>query len=57
MSCSAGPLNRLVLAAGSVADDLGYVALADIAGVLGIRTTEYRVIGGQARVLRAVTRR
>jgi hypothetical protein len=43
---AAGPLNRIVLAAGSVADDLGYVALADIARVLGTRTAEYRVIGG-----------
>jgi hypothetical protein len=41
-----GPLNRLVLAAGSVSDDLSYVALADIARACGNRTTEYRVIGG-----------
>lgn len=40
------PLNRIVLAARSVADDLSYVALADIAGVLNTRTTEYRIIGG-----------
>jgi hypothetical protein len=40
------PLNCIVLAARSVADDLSYVALADIAGVLDTRTTEYRIIGG-----------
>ena len=39
------PLNHLVLAAGSVADDLSYVALADISRLLGT-TTDYRVIGG-----------
>jgi hypothetical protein len=43
---AAGPLNRIVLAARSVADDLSYVALADIAGVLNPRTSEYRIIGG-----------
>ncbi len=43
---AAGPLNRIVLAAGSVADDLSYVALADIARVLSTRTTEYRMISG-----------
>ncbi len=42
----AEPLNRIVLAARSVADDLSYVALADIARVLNTRTTEYRIIGG-----------
>jgi hypothetical protein len=42
---AAGPLNHLVLAAGSVADDLGYVALADISRLLDT-TTDYRVIGG-----------
>lgn len=40
------PLTRITLAAGSVADDLGYVALADAARALGGRTEEYRVIGG-----------
>ncbi|MBO0823588.1 MAG: hypothetical protein J2P27_06975 [Actinobacteria bacterium] len=40
------PLNRIVLAARSVADDLSYVALTDIAGVLGSRTTDYRITGG-----------
>jgi hypothetical protein len=39
-------MSRIVLAAGSVADDLGYVALADISDVLGTQTTDYRVIGG-----------
>jgi hypothetical protein len=38
------PLTRVVLAATSVADDLGYVALADLASVLG--TSTYRIIGG-----------
>lgn len=38
------PLTHVVLAAASVADDLGYVALADLAGVLGSST--YRIIGG-----------
>jgi hypothetical protein len=38
------PLTRVVLAAASVADDLGYVALADLANVLGEST--YRIIGG-----------
>jgi hypothetical protein len=40
------PLNRMVLAARSVADDLSYVALGDIAGALNPRTREYRIIGG-----------
>jgi hypothetical protein len=43
---AAEPLNRIVLAARSVADDLSYVALADIAGALNPRTSEYRTIGG-----------
>lgn len=38
------PLTRVVLAATSVADDLGYVALGDLADVLGAST--YRIIGG-----------
>ena len=38
------PLTRVVLKATSVADDLGYVALADLADVLGAST--YRIIGG-----------
>jgi hypothetical protein len=38
------PLTRVVLAARSVADDLGYVALGDLANVLGAST--YRIIGG-----------
>jgi hypothetical protein len=42
---AAGPLNHLVLAARSVADDLGCVALADISRLLDT-TTDYRVIGG-----------
>ena len=41
------PLSRLVLGAASVADDLGYVALADLARALGEGVgTNYRVIGG-----------
>jgi hypothetical protein len=35
-----------VLAAASVADDLGYIALADLSRVVGEVTTDYRVIGG-----------
>src|SRR3954471_10505619 len=38
------PLTRVVLKATSVADDLGYVALSDLADVLGEST--YRIIGG-----------
>jgi len=38
------PLTHVVLKASSVADDLGYVALADITDVLGSST--YRIIGG-----------
>lgn len=40
------PLNRLVLSAASVADDLSYVALADLAHALGEVTADYRIIGG-----------
>jgi hypothetical protein len=40
------PLNRLALGAGSVTDDLGYVALNDLAGALGDMAEDYRVIGG-----------
>jgi hypothetical protein len=38
---AAEPLNRIVHAARSVADDLSYVALADITGALNPRTSEY----------------
>jgi hypothetical protein len=38
------PLTRVVLSATSVADDLGYVAISDVANVLGSST--YRIIGG-----------
>lgn len=38
------PLTRVVLAATSVADDLGYVAIYDVANILGSST--YRIIGG-----------
>jgi hypothetical protein len=40
------PLSRLLLGAGSVADDLGYVALADVSQVMGKDVAAYRVIGG-----------
>lgn len=41
------PLNRLVLAAASVSDDLGFVALSDLSGVLAELTDiESRIIGG-----------
>jgi hypothetical protein len=40
------PLTTLVLSAASVADDLGYVALADLAHALGEVTADYRIIGG-----------
>jgi hypothetical protein len=40
------PLTSLALGAGSVADDLGYVALNDLAGALGDIAANYRVIGG-----------
>jgi hypothetical protein len=39
------PLSRLVLQATSVADDVGYVALADLGRVFG-DDADYRVIGG-----------
>ena len=38
------PLNRLALVATSVADDLGFVALADLSRVMA--GDAYRVIGG-----------
>jgi hypothetical protein len=40
------PLTSLVLGASSVADDLGYVALNDLAEALGDIAADYRVIGG-----------
>lgn len=40
------PLTRVTLVAASVSDDLGYVALNDLATVLGDVTNEYCVIGG-----------
>jgi hypothetical protein len=40
------PLTRLALSAASVADDLGYVALSDLAQAVGNVTDDYRVIGG-----------
>ena len=43
---SGTPLTRIALGAVSVADDLGYVALADLAQALGGLTEDYRIIGG-----------
>ena len=40
------PLNRLALSAASVADDLGYVAFADLGHALREVTADYRIIGG-----------
>jgi hypothetical protein len=40
------PLSHLVLAAASVADDLGFVALADLRTALAEVTGDYRIIGG-----------
>jgi hypothetical protein len=40
------PLSRLALTASSVAGDLGYVALNDLAAALEDITADYRVIGG-----------
>ena len=43
---SGAPLTRLTLGAASVADDLGYVALGDLARALGDIAADCRVIGG-----------
>lgn len=43
---SSTPLTSLTLVAGSVADDLGYVALSDLTRALGDIAEDYRVIGG-----------
>jgi hypothetical protein len=40
------PLTRLTLGAASVTDDLGYVALSDLARALGDIAADCRVIGG-----------
>jgi hypothetical protein len=40
------PLTGITLVAASVADDLGYVGLTDLAQALGGLTEDYRVIGG-----------
>lgn len=46
------PLNRLVLSANSVADDLGFVALADLADAIrGPNLGETRIIGGHMVML------
>jgi hypothetical protein len=43
---SSTPLTNLTLGASSVADDLGYVALDDLARALADIAADYRVIGG-----------
>jgi hypothetical protein len=40
------PLTSLALGASSLADDLGYVALSDLAGALADIAADYRIIGG-----------
>jgi hypothetical protein len=40
------PLNQVILSAASVADDLGFVALADLPRAIGDDVSDYRVIGG-----------
>jgi hypothetical protein len=40
------PLSRLVLIASSVADDLGYVALADVTKAIEKDAPDHRIIGG-----------
>lgn len=40
------PLSHLVLSASSVAGDLGYVALADLARAIGNDPSDHRIIGG-----------
>lgn len=40
------PLTSLTLGATSVTDDLGYVALSDLARALGDIAADYRIIGG-----------
>jgi hypothetical protein len=47
------PLTGLTLAAASVADDIGFVALNDLARALKGRTADYRVIGGHMVTLLA----
>lgn len=47
------PLTKLTLGAASVADDIGFVALSDLARALKDRTAEYRVIGGHMVTLLA----
>ncbi len=49
------PLSRLALSAGSVADDLGYVALADLSHVMGKDVADYRVIGHPVAAFRAIS--
>ena len=40
------PLARLALAASSVVDDLGYLALADLAKAIREDVSDHRIIGG-----------
>ena len=49
------PLSNLVLLAASVADDLGYVALADLARAVGDDASGYRVIGGHMMTVLAAS--
>ncbi len=42
---SSTPLTSLTFGASSVTEDLGYVALGDLAGALGDIAGDYRVIG------------
>jgi hypothetical protein len=46
------PLTSLALGASSVADDLSYVALNDLAGAFADIAMDYRVIGGHGLVPR-----
>ena len=41
------PLTRLTLGAAPVTDDLGYVALSDLARAIGDIAADCRVIGGR----------
>jgi hypothetical protein len=50
------PLTRITLGAASIADDLGYVALTDLARAIGGATEDYRVIGGHMVTVLAARR-
>jgi hypothetical protein len=53
---SSTPLSSLTLGASSVTDDLGYVALSDLAQALGDIAAHYRVIGGHMVTMLAARR-